>query len=131
MLAAIANLNDTPSPPRVAELAPQTVAVATSVPAEPLGERRHVTVMFCDLVDSTGIAAERRQPLNNAENNAEQLQAAMSRAVLWLLPSLPATDMSLRAAFPMLPARSHRCSPTNVVASAMPAASRAHTSLKR
>jgi len=25
---------------------------------EAVGERRHVTVMFCDLVDSTGIAAE-------------------------------------------------------------------------
>jgi class 3 adenylate cyclase len=23
-----------------------------------MGERRHVTVMFCDLVDSTGIAAK-------------------------------------------------------------------------
>jgi class 3 adenylate cyclase len=26
--------------------------------AETAGERRHVTVMFCDLVDSTGIAAK-------------------------------------------------------------------------
>jgi class 3 adenylate cyclase len=26
--------------------------------AEAAGERRHVTVMFCDLVDSTGIAAK-------------------------------------------------------------------------
>jgi class 3 adenylate cyclase len=25
---------------------------------EAAGERRHVTVMFCDLVDSTGIAAK-------------------------------------------------------------------------
>src|SRR5271154_4007303 len=25
--------------------------------AQPVGERRHVTVMFCDLVDSTGISA--------------------------------------------------------------------------
>ena len=32
---------------------PPTVAPA----AEAVGERRHVTVMFCDLVDSTGIAA--------------------------------------------------------------------------
>ena len=31
---------------------------ATGVPiAEAVGERRHITVMFCDLVDSTGIAA--------------------------------------------------------------------------
>jgi class 3 adenylate cyclase len=29
---------------------------APSTP-ETAGERRHVTVMFCDLVDSTGIAA--------------------------------------------------------------------------
>jgi class 3 adenylate cyclase len=28
-----------------------------SAPVEAAGERRHVTVMFCDLVDSTGIAA--------------------------------------------------------------------------
>jgi class 3 adenylate cyclase len=27
-------------------------------PTEATGERRHVTVMFCDLVDSTGIAAK-------------------------------------------------------------------------
>jgi class 3 adenylate cyclase len=26
--------------------------------AEVVGERRHVTVMFCDLVDSTGISAK-------------------------------------------------------------------------
>ena len=26
--------------------------------AETTGERRHVTVMFCDLVDSTGIASK-------------------------------------------------------------------------
>jgi hypothetical protein len=27
-------------------------------PTEAIGERRHVTAMFCDLVDSTGIAAK-------------------------------------------------------------------------
>jgi class 3 adenylate cyclase len=60
MLAAIASFNDTPavpSPARVAVSAPEPVAVATSARAEPAGERRHITVMFCDLVDSTGIAA--------------------------------------------------------------------------
>jgi class 3 adenylate cyclase len=60
MQAAITSLNDTPtvaSPARVAVSAPQSNAVATSAP-EPVGERRHVTVMFCDLVDSTGIAAK-------------------------------------------------------------------------
>ena len=59
MLAAITSLNETaavPSPAQVALSAPQSISVATSAP-EPVGERRHVTVMFCDLVDSTGIAA--------------------------------------------------------------------------
>src|SRR4029077_14736392 len=38
--------------------APELTAAATAVPTpEAVGERRHVTVMFCDLVDSTGIAA--------------------------------------------------------------------------
>jgi SAM domain (Sterile alpha motif) len=61
LLRAIASLNDTPavaSPAQVALSAPQPIAVpSTPPPAEPVGERRHVTVMFCDLVDSTGIAA--------------------------------------------------------------------------
>jgi class 3 adenylate cyclase len=59
MLAAITSLNNTPtvaSPAQVAVSAPQSITVATSAP-EPVGERRHVTVLFCDLVDSTGIAA--------------------------------------------------------------------------
>ena len=38
--------------------APRLTAAATAVPTpEAVGERRHVTVMFCDLVDSTGIAS--------------------------------------------------------------------------
>jgi hypothetical protein len=36
---------------------PQPAPVAPP-PAEAMAERRHVTVMFCDLVDSTGIAAK-------------------------------------------------------------------------
>jgi class 3 adenylate cyclase len=38
---------------------PTTASAAPTVtpPAEAAGERRHVTVMFCDLVDSTGISA--------------------------------------------------------------------------
>ena len=60
-LRAIASLDDTPamaSAAQVALSAPQPVAVpSTPPPAEAAGERRHVTVMFCDLVDSTGIAA--------------------------------------------------------------------------
>jgi class 3 adenylate cyclase/predicted ATPase len=62
LLRAIASLNDTPalaSPAQVALSAPQPIAVPSAPPpAEPVGERRHVTVMFCDLVDSTGIAAK-------------------------------------------------------------------------
>jgi class 3 adenylate cyclase len=35
-----------------------TAPVAAASTPEASGERRHVTVMFCDLVDSTGIAAK-------------------------------------------------------------------------
>jgi class 3 adenylate cyclase len=63
ILAAIATLNDTSAvaaSARVAVSASQAIGVATSppAPAEPVGERRHVTVMFCDLVDSTGISSK-------------------------------------------------------------------------
>jgi class 3 adenylate cyclase/predicted ATPase len=61
ILRAIADLNDVsetatsrPKPastPSVAEMPHPPVAEAS-------GDRRHVTVMFCDLVDSTGIAAK-------------------------------------------------------------------------
>jgi class 3 adenylate cyclase len=46
-------------PPIVAtEAAPPPAATPTRPPvAEAVGERRHVTVMFCDLVGSTGISA--------------------------------------------------------------------------
>jgi class 3 adenylate cyclase len=45
-----------PSPP--SELKATTLVAAPAAPTlEAAGERRHVTVMFCDLVDSTGIAA--------------------------------------------------------------------------
>jgi class 3 adenylate cyclase len=37
---------------------PDLSPVSTSPVAEAAGERRHVAVMFCDLVDSTGIAAK-------------------------------------------------------------------------
>jgi class 3 adenylate cyclase/predicted ATPase len=40
-------------------LTPATVAPPPiSAPVEPAGERRHLTVMFCDLVGSTGISAQ-------------------------------------------------------------------------
>src|SRR6516225_2233419 len=37
---------------------PPIAAPTVAPPAEAAGERRHVTVMFCDLVDSTGISAK-------------------------------------------------------------------------
>jgi hypothetical protein len=65
VLRAIAELNNAattamPAPPPVMS-APIPAAVAPppiSARVEAAGERRHVTVMFCDLVDSTGIAAK-------------------------------------------------------------------------
>jgi class 3 adenylate cyclase len=59
ILAAIAKLEDTSAtgaPTRVSHFPPPVEPTATPMP-EAAGERRHVTVMFCDLVDSTGIAA--------------------------------------------------------------------------
>jgi class 3 adenylate cyclase len=42
----------------IADTPARSGAAATAAPTpEAVGERRHVTVMFCDLVDSTGIAA--------------------------------------------------------------------------
>jgi class 3 adenylate cyclase/predicted ATPase len=60
ILAAIAKLEDTSAtgaPTRVSHFPPPAEPTATPMP-EAAGERRHVTVMFCDLVDSTGIAAK-------------------------------------------------------------------------
>jgi class 3 adenylate cyclase len=69
ILAAIGELagaaSATPEPgakPAVASAptsAALSIAAASAVPVtEGVGERRHVTVMFCDLVDSTRIAAK-------------------------------------------------------------------------
>jgi class 3 adenylate cyclase len=65
LLRAIAALGGAPAP--VIEPAPTPLPAAagqTSSATSPIstaagtaGERRHVTVLFCDLVDSTGIAA--------------------------------------------------------------------------
>ena len=55
MLRVIANLNDTPTAPAPA---PASASVIAAPVAEAVGERRHVTVMFCDLVNSTGISAK-------------------------------------------------------------------------
>jgi class 3 adenylate cyclase len=43
--------------PRLSSTRVSTAPIATASTPEAAGERRHVTVMFCDLVDSTGIAA--------------------------------------------------------------------------
>jgi class 3 adenylate cyclase/predicted ATPase len=60
LLRAIANLGNSvdaasPAPSRPA---PPIAAPTVTPLAEAAGERRHVTVMFCELVDSTGIAAK-------------------------------------------------------------------------
>jgi class 3 adenylate cyclase len=60
LLDAISVLRDanTKLPPS-APLASPPPRAATAEPVRQVaGERRHVTVMFCDLVDSTGIAAQ-------------------------------------------------------------------------
>jgi predicted ATPase/class 3 adenylate cyclase len=59
LLRAIAKLDDSSAtPPSVPAPASQPPAVSTALPtSEASGQRRHVNVMFCDLVDSTGIAA--------------------------------------------------------------------------
>jgi class 3 adenylate cyclase/predicted ATPase len=71
MLRAIAALNGAPpaatsaASTAVPALATPTVSISAAAPptnvrygAEAAGERRHITVMFCDLVDSTGIVAK-------------------------------------------------------------------------
>ena len=59
MLRAIAELGNAPAaPPRALRAgAAHGCAAATLGPGEAAGERRHLTVMFCDLVDSTAISA--------------------------------------------------------------------------
>jgi hypothetical protein len=67
LLRAISEVNNTSAspnviaksaPPRISASEPPPSGAATVAPiAEASGERRHVVVMFCDLVDSTGIVA--------------------------------------------------------------------------
>ena len=61
ILRAIADLNDV-SETGTSRLRPASTSSVAEMPQPPVaeasGERRHVTVMFCDLVDSTGIAAK-------------------------------------------------------------------------
>src|SRR6478672_7198017 len=63
LLNAIATIGSSnPAAPTPVKLPPTPSAPlrgsATTEAPEAAGERRHVTVMFCDLVDSTGIAAK-------------------------------------------------------------------------
>src|SRR6516165_10865813 len=56
--------------------APPSATTPTAVPVtEAVGERRHVTVMFCDLVDSTSIAAQL-----DAEDWRDLLEAYLNAA---------------------------------------------------
>jgi hypothetical protein len=60
LLAAIAALRDdvkAQTPPVKAPARPSAAAPTGAAVAEAVGERRHVTVMFCDLVGSTSISA--------------------------------------------------------------------------
>src|SRR6516164_8796648 len=57
-IAALRNDANVQTPPAAAAPARPSAAAPTSAPvAEAVGERRHVTVMFCDLVGSTSISA--------------------------------------------------------------------------
>ena len=60
LLREIANLSKTADAAAPAPSRPVSPIAAPTVtpPAEAAGERRHVTVMFCDLADSTGISAQ-------------------------------------------------------------------------
>jgi class 3 adenylate cyclase len=59
LLREIVNLGETTATPSArSPTAPPVATAPAAPPAEAAGERRHVTVMFCDLVDSTGIAAQ-------------------------------------------------------------------------
>jgi class 3 adenylate cyclase len=66
-IAALRAGADAKAPTPSSPLLPTATVAAASMPGG-VGERRHVTVMFCDLADSTGIAAKlaretRRFPL--------------------------------------------------------------------
>ena len=61
MLRAIAKLDATPEAVTLMPKPASTLSVATEQPvrvAEESSERHHVTVMFCDLVDSTDVGAK-------------------------------------------------------------------------
>jgi class 3 adenylate cyclase len=58
LLRAIANLDNVAATPVSAQAAAQITANTVAPRAEAAGERRYLTVMFCDLAGSTGIAAK-------------------------------------------------------------------------
>jgi hypothetical protein len=60
MLAAIAKLDNAAPPtlPVTPKPIPATAASQSTTASQAAGERRYLTVMFCDLVDSTGVAAK-------------------------------------------------------------------------
>ena len=58
LLREIATLRKTADAPPLAPSVSPIAAPTVTPPAEAAGERRHVTVMFCDLVDSTDISAK-------------------------------------------------------------------------
>jgi class 3 adenylate cyclase len=60
MLRAITNLGKTvdAAPSSPSRPVPPIAVPTVTPPTEAAGERRHVTVIFCDLVDSTGISAK-------------------------------------------------------------------------
>ena len=65
---------------------PTAPPIAARATPEAVGERRYLTVMFCDLVDSTGIAArldaeEWRDPVNAYLDDASA--AVMEMAAMW------------------------------------------------
>src|SRR5215831_3799840 len=60
MLAAIGELSSKPGAAPATGIGPASIPTAPPIApaAEAAGERRYLTVLFCDLVDSTGIAAK-------------------------------------------------------------------------
>src|SRR6516162_7479145 len=58
-IAALGSNAGAKIPSMAATIAPPSAAMAAAVPvAEAVGERRYLTVMFCDLVGSTSISAQ-------------------------------------------------------------------------
>jgi len=86
MLRAIANLHHATSPVTLPSAktpvrSPNEAKPVASV-EQPMGERRHATVMFCDLVDSTGLATRL---------DVEEWRELVSRSALRATPS-PLSD---------------------------------------